>query len=51
MNLKKTDWEALDNRADNQADNQADNRADNWVDDVNEKKMCLFKRKKMRMID
>ena len=38
-----------DNRADNQADNQADNLADNLTDnwaDVNEKKLCLHKRKK-----
>ena len=37
MNLKKTDWEALDNRADNWADNPADNQADNQADDVNDK--------------
>ena len=35
----------MDNWADNRADNQADNWADNRAD-VNEKKLCLFKRKK-----
>ena len=34
-----------DNQADNLADNRVDNRPDNWAD-VNEKKLCLFKRKK-----
>ena len=34
-----------DNRVDNWVDNWADNRADNPAD-VNEKKLCLFKRKK-----
>ena len=49
----KTDQEASDNHTDNRADNRADNWADNWGDnwadnwaDVNEKKLCLFKRKK-----
>ena len=32
-------------RADNWADNWADNQVDNWAD-VNEKKLCLFERKK-----
>ena len=35
----------MDNQVDKRADNWADNQADNWADDVNEKKMCLFKRK------
>ena len=42
---------ALNVFSDNQAENHRANNwwADNWVDkenDVNEKKMCLFKRKK-----
>ena len=36
----------VDNLVDNPADNRADNKVDNCADDLNEKKMCCFKRKK-----
>ena len=40
MNLKKTDWEALDNQADNRADNREDNRADNRADNPIHTQSC-----------